>query len=268
MAASAKHPIAAMKTKPLVSFALPFALLAGCSKQAPQQAAAPQNQAPQQNQIAPNAGGQQAVNPEAGTTQPTPSSAMMMQGPPAPARAPRPVEQRPAEPTSYTIPAGTHITVTTREELSSKTSQPGQSFSATVSEPITVRGVTLVRAGSEATGTVVAAKSQGRFKGSGELDVQLTSIHAEGRAVEVETAALDQEDKGKGKRSAGLIGGGGGGGALIGGLAGGGKGALIGGLLGAGAGTAGAAFTGNKPVVIPAESPLTFRLARAVTVSR
>ncbi len=51
-----------------------------------------------------------------------------------------------------------------------------------------------------------------------------------------------------------MIGGGAGGGALIGGLAGGGKGALIGGLIGAGAGTAGAAFTGNKDVVIPSES--------------
>jgi hypothetical protein len=62
-----------------------------------------------------------------------------------------------------------------------------------------------------------------------------------------------------------LIGGGGGLGALIGGLAGGGKGALIGGLAGAGAGTAGAAYTGNKDVVIPSESRITFRLSRAVT---
>ncbi len=49
---------------------------------------------------------------------------------------------------------------------------------------------------------------------------------------------------------------------LIGGLAGGGKGALIGGLLGAGAGTAGAAFTGNKDVTVPAESVVTFKLER------
>jgi hypothetical protein len=65
-----------------------------------------------------------------------------------------------------------------------------------------------------------------------------------------------------------LAGGGGGFGALIGGLAGGGKGALIGALAGAGAGTAGAAFTGNKEIVIPAEDRLTFRLERSVTVSR
>jgi hypothetical protein len=62
------------------------------------------------------------------------------------------------------------------------------------------------------------------------------------------------------------VGGGTGAGALIGGLAGGGKGALIGGLVGAGAGTAGAAFTGNKEVQIPAETAITFRLANSITV--
>ncbi len=227
----------------------------------------PQQAAPQPTQVAPNAAGQQAVNPEAAPVQQAPppqaSAAPARAGSKSYASAPRPVQ-----PVSYTIPAGTHITVRLGEELSSKTSQPGQSFSATVSSPITVHGATLVRAGSSATGTVVAAKSQGRFKGSGELDIRLDSIHAEGRTVEVETAAIDQEEKGKGKRSTGFIGGGAGGGALIGGLAGGGKGALLGGLLGAGAGTAGAAFTGNKPVIIPAETPLTFRLERPVTLDR
>ena len=246
-----------------VSLALAaLTLFAGCSKQTPQQASTPQT-APQPTQVAPNAAGQQAVNPEAAPVQP---ATQPLQAPSAAgsgyAAAPRPVQ-----PVSYTIPAGTHITVRLGEELSSKTSQAGQSFSATVSSPITVHGVTLVRAGSTATGTVIASKSQGRFKGSGELDVRLDTIHAEGRTVEVETSAIDQENKGKGKRTTGFIGGGAGGGALIGGLAGGGKGALLGGLLGAGAGTAGAAFTGNKPVIIPAETPLTFRLERAITMN-
>ena len=81
----------------------------------------------------------------------------------------------------------------------------------------------------------------------------------------VSTSTYEKAAKGKGKRSAAMIGGGGGAGALIGGLAGGGKGALIGGLLGAGAGTAGAAYTGNKDVVIPSESVVTFRLTAPAT---
>jgi len=55
-------------------------------------------------------------------------------------------------------------------------------------------------------------------------------------------------------------------GALIGGLAGGGKGALIGGLAGAGAGTVGAGATGNRDLVIPAETVLRFRLSNELVL--
>ena len=55
---------------------------------------------------------------------------------------------------------------------------------------------------------------------------------------------------------------------VIGGLAGGSKGALIGAVLGAGAGTAGAAYTGEKEIVLPAESALTFTLTEPVTVKK
>ena len=57
-----------------------------------------------------------------------------------------------------------------------------------------------------------------------------------------------------------MVGGGAGLGALIGGLAGGGKGAAIGAVAGAGAGTAGTAYTGNKEIVLPAESAVAFKL--------
>jgi hypothetical protein len=65
-----------------------------------------------------------------------------------------------------------------------------------------------------------------------------------------------------------MIGGGAGVGALIGGLAGGGKGAAIGALVGGGAGTAGAAYTGNKEIVLPAESALSFKLLQPVDVKK
>ena len=164
------------------------------------------------------------------------------------------------------IPAGTHIAVTTTSALGSKISTPGDAFSATVAEPVIINGVRVISAGARATGTVVDAKPLGKFKGGAVLSVRLDSIRAHGTTYQIASSTIERAEKGKGKRSAGFIAGGGGAGALIGGLAGGGKGALIGGLVGAGAGTAGAAFTGNKEIVIPAETTLTFRLEHSLTV--
>jgi hypothetical protein len=113
------------------------------------------------------------------------------------------------------------------------------------------------------SGTVVAAKGQGKFKGEGDLGIEVNRIGS----YTVTTAPFEQTVKGKGKRSAAMIGGGGGGGALIGGLAGGGKGALIGGLIGAGAGTAGATLTGGKDAAIPAESVVTFHSTSPIAVT-
>lgn len=153
--------------------------------------------------------------------------------------------------------------VTMSETLSAKRNNVGDSFSGVLSEPLRTRGGGSVFArGTQVTGTVIAAKGQGRFKGAGALGIELTSI----AGMRVHTSEYEQIEKGKGKRTAVLAGGGTGLGAIIGGIAGGGKGALIGGLAGAGAGTAGSAFTGNKDVVIPAESQVTFRLTAPLTV--
>jgi hypothetical protein len=90
----------------------------------------------------------------------------------------------------------------------------------------------------------------------------LTSIRVNGSDKQIQTSTRSFIAKGKGKRSAGFIGGGAGLGALIGGLAGGGKGAAIGAVAGAGAGTGATAFTGNKDIVLPAESALSFQLSQ------
>jgi hypothetical protein len=203
-----------------------------------------------------------AAAPASPGTAPDASSAM--QGPPAPPATEAAVPPPPPPPQKLTAPVGTPVTVTITEQLSASHNEVGDRFTGVLAEAVrSSGGGTIFSRGTRVAGTVIASKGRGRFKGAGALGIELTSI----AGTPVSVTEYEKAQAGKGKRSAGFIGGGAGGGALIGGLAGGGKGALIGGLLGAGGGTAAAAFTGNKDVVIPSESRVTFRLRAPVTIT-
>ncbi len=182
----------------------------------------------------------------------------------AAAAAPAPVEAPKPEP--IVVPAGTILTVRVGQSLSSKTSQTGQPFLATLAQPVSVAGTVAMPTGLKVSGTVVSAKEKGKFKGQGELNLELTSITVSGQSYPIRTRVLENVIKGKGKRTAVATGGGAGGGALIGGIAGGGKGAGIGALVGAGAGLIGGTMTGNQQIEIPAESALSFRLSAPVSL--
>ena len=164
------------------------------------------------------------------------------------------------------VPAETALTVVLDEPLGSKTSSTGQNFSATVAAPVEVDGRTAIPKGAHVTGVVREAKSAGRFKGGAVLSVALESVTVGGATYELHTTDRTQTSTGKGKRTAGMVGGGGAAGALIGGLAGGGKGAAIGAIVGAGGGTAGAGLTGNREIVLPAETHLTFKVQDPVEI--
>jgi len=167
---------------------------------------------------------------------------------------------------SVTVPEGTTIVVRLDQTISSKTSHSGDTFTATVAQPVSIGDKVAIPEGSTASGTVVTAKARGRFKGAAILKVVLNQVTVRNSNYAVETNADSRYMKGKGKRTATMIGGGAGLGALIGGLAGGGKGALIGAGAGAAAGTAGTAFTDNKDIVLPAEQAITFRLLKPIDV--
>ena len=164
------------------------------------------------------------------------------------------------------LPAGTVVTVRLSSTVGSKISAKGDHFSATVATPVQVDGKVVLPKGAEVLGKVVEAMPQGRFKGAAVLRLVLETVTLNEDSYDVQTSAVSRTQKGKGKRTATMIGGGAGGGALIGGLAGGGKGALISAALGAGAGTAGAAYTGEKEIVLPAESALSFKLTEPLTI--
>jgi hypothetical protein len=174
--------------------------------------------------------------------------------------------QQAAAPEPIVIPAGKIIRIRLAQPLGSKESQPGETFSATIAEPVQVDGRTVIERGAAAHGEVVDAKAMGHFKGGALLQVRVDSVVIQGREHPVDTSIWSQTLSGKGKRSTIAIGGGAGLGAALGGIFGGGKGAAIGALAGGGAGTAGAAYTGNKEIHLPEETVLGFRLKQPVEV--
>lgn len=172
----------------------------------------------------------------------------------------------PPPPAPIVIPAGTRIEVLVNQDLGSKISRTGDTFSATVAHPVVVNGQVVIPQNSPAEGLVVDAKPLGRFAGNAQLVLRLERVRVGSHSFPVMTSSIADVQRGKGRRTGIMAGGGGALGAIIGGIAGGGKGALIGGLAGAGAGTAGSAFTGNKQIVIPAETLLVFRTNQPVTM--
>jgi hypothetical protein len=183
-----------------------------------------------------------------------------------PASAPAPLPP-PPPPQPIVVPTGTVLTVRIVQPLSSKTSQAGGTFSATMAHPITIDGNTVIPQGAKAFGIVRDAKKAGKFKGGAVLSLGLTSIIVDGQHYNIVTDDASQETKGKGKRTTGLMVGGAGAGAAIGGLAGGGKGAAIGALVGVTAGAVGAGASGNnRDIELPSESALTFALTQRLTL--
>jgi hypothetical protein len=129
-----------------------------------------------------------------------------------------------------------------------------------------VGGKQVIPSGAKASGAVTVAKSAGRFKGNAELGVTLNSITVNGQTYQIQTTAVIEAGKGRGKRTGIGAGGGAAAGAIIGAIAGGGKGAAIGAAAGAGAGTAGAAFTGKRDITLPAETKLKFKLVQPLEI--
>lgn len=164
------------------------------------------------------------------------------------------------------IPANTAIEVRLIEEIDSSKATEGQSFRASVAEPVIVNGRTVVDRGADATVKLVNVNQGGKFKGSTTLAVTLTSLSIDGRNVDVTSSDVTRVSKGQGKDTALKTGIGAGIGAAIGAIAGGGKGAAIGAGAGGAAGAGSQVFTKGKKVLIPSETVLQFQLTRAVAM--
>lgn len=170
----------------------------------------------------------------------------------------------------YVLPAGAEIEVRINESLSSETSQQGDRFTGQISTDVTDRDTNrvLIPRGAQVEGRVLSATPSGRLTDSGELQLTINTIRNGASVMNVSVQPFIDKGESHTKSNTTKIGGGAALGAIIGAIAGGGKGAAIGALVGAGAGTAGAAFTGNKDIVLPAETMLAFKLLKSVEVKQ
>jgi hypothetical protein len=166
--------------------------------------------------------------------------------------------------TPVTLPEGTVVAVTLDQAISSEDSRSGETFDATVSDPIVVDGKTVVPKGSRAIGRIVEAESSGRLHNPGRLVLDLASIEVGGTRYDIDTSNANRAGESHKRNNVIFIGGGTA--AIIGGIIGGGKGAAIGAAAGAGGGTATAAATGKNEVHLPAETQLRFPLSEPVTI--
>lgn len=165
-----------------------------------------------------------------------------------------------------TIPAGTLLQIRISEPLDIAKLQDGATFQATAASDVFEGNVLAIPRGAMLQGAVVHVKKPGALGGSGELQLQVTSVSLGGRMYPVTTDLWSNKGPNKAGYTAGNTAGGAIAGAIIGGIIGRGPGAAIGALAGGGAGMAASAATNGPRLYLPAEYLLNFHLANATTV--
>jgi len=182
-----------------------------------------------------------------------------------------PKVSRPLTPVStrYTLPAETQISVRLIDSVSTETNKAGDTFLASLAEPLTVDGVTLFAKDTSVSGKILSLEEPGRVSGVASISLQLTEIQPKkGSALPLETQPFSETAKAEKKKDAAIIGGGTAIGTAIGAIAGGSKGAAIGAIAGGGSSTGYVLATKGKQLKYPSETLMTFKLAEPLTVTR
>jgi len=178
-----------------------------------------------------------------------------------------------------TIPAGTELHAQLTQVLSTKASQNGDPFTASVTDPIFVKGYEIVPAGSAIDGHVSYVKPPGRAKGVAEMRLVIDTITAPDHTQYPVSASLHEAEGAKVNGQEGTITGPGkatkgaaketaaetAAGAGIGALADGGTGALYGAAAGMLVGVIHTLAKHHKDITLPIGTQLTFVISHATT---
>ena len=171
-------------------------------------------------------------------------------------------------PAQLTVKPGTYVTVRLNQGLSTDHNQAGDSFSASLMQPVIVGGVVVANPGQLVYGRISQLQKQ-KADHPSALALQLTGMTlADGTQVPLESLLVTQQGRTTpGGVQAGTVAGTTAAGAVIGGAVGWGTGAAIGAGAGAAAGLIGVMLTRHHATVLYPETPLTFRITTPVTVS-
>jgi len=191
--------------------------------------------------------------------------AIFFSAPPPPPPPPPTAAPAPPPPMQATLPAGMTITVRLIDAIDVDKTAAGETFRASLDDPIIINGHVVAPRGAPVTLEAAKVVQSGKMSGSDKITLKLNTIRIKNHEYQVVASYSEQKGSGEGKKTTRKIVGGAGLGALIGGLAGGGKGAGIGALSGAALGTAISA-AGEEHLKVPSETRLQFELRSAVNV--
>ena len=192
--------------------------------------------------------------------------------PPQPVAPPVSIPENAPEvrtPHTVVLAAGTTLAVRIGETISSARSRVGDSFLATLEQPLVIDGFVIAERGARLEGRVLEVTQAGRPAGPpSHLGIVLVRLATTDRQnVRIRTIPYQRD----GAKSTGSdvtkVGGGTLLGAAIGAIAGGGKGAAIGAGAGAAAGGGMVLVSRGKPVDIPVETRLSFLVQEPVTIT-
>jgi hypothetical protein len=199
------------------------------------------------------------------SVQPVPAANPSITPPPAPAAAQ--VASLGNSANTVTVPVGTAITIRTTDEINTEHNQAGDTFEATLEDPLVVNGQTIAIKGTLVRGKISTVKESGKLTGQAELGLELMELVLNGKSYPLHTADYSEVGASRGQRTATTVGGTAALGAIIGAIAGGGKGAAIGAASGAAVGTGVQVITKGQKLVIPAETILEFKIDYPLTVN-
>jgi hypothetical protein len=165
-----------------------------------------------------------------------------------------------------TIPSGTTLRLDLASAVSSDGSKVEDAVHATLRQPVSIDGKTVLPTGTELNGAVTEVERSGRVKGRAHVAYRFTSLRYDSERYDIATARISHQAQATKGEDAKKIGIGAGVGAAVGAIFGGGSGAAKGAAIGGGAGTGAVLATRGKEVRLGPGANVSTTLTEPLTV--